>query len=260
MPDYSIIDSPDFTTYVFYPRQDVSNCPKYAFDLRVPVDGDATIVCRFYKGDDSWPWLLYFHGNGEVVSDYDELAPIYFKRNLNVVVADYRGYGASTGEPTFSAVVHDARIIFETVRAELSQRGLRDDLWVMGRSLGSMSALELAFRKPGGIHGIIIESGFISVVRVMRHLDVPIDDARFEKIDGECLEMGRAISLPVLVIHGENDTIVPYPEAVDLFENIASEKKTLVTIAAADHNDIFFLGLKQYLDAIVDFVAATKDD
>jgi alpha-beta hydrolase superfamily lysophospholipase len=254
MPDYSLIDRPELLVYVFYPREDKSPCPRYAFDIPVPVDENVAVVCRFFQGNEQWPWILYFHGNGEIVSDYDELAPFFFKRNLNLAVADYRGYGTSGGEPTFAHIVSDARDIFERVLAELTSRGLKDDLWVMGRSLGSIAAIELAYHNMGRIRGIIIESGFISVVRVMRHLDVPVDDASYATIDRQCLEMVQAVKVPALVIHGENDTIVPYSEGLDLYENLGSSPKEFLTIPAADHNDIMFVGLKQYFEAIAGFV------
>jgi alpha-beta hydrolase superfamily lysophospholipase len=254
MVDYSAIDRPELLVYVFYPRDEKSPCPRYAFDLSVPVEDGVSVACRFFEGDKAWPWILYFHGNGEVVSDYDEIAPIYFKRKLNLVVADYRGYGASTGEPTFGAMVHDAPVIFRAVREELAGRGFNGKPWVMGRSLGSISALELASQLPDEIPGLIIESGFISVVRVMRHLDVPVDDGSYAGVDGQCVELVGSVKVPALVIHGEYDTIVPYPEGVDLFERLGSETKEMITIAAADHNTIFFIGLKQYFDAILRFM------
>jgi pimeloyl-ACP methyl ester carboxylesterase len=255
MPDYTLIDKPELLVYVFYPRGDAGPCPTYAFDLTIPVEPDVSIHSRFYKKDDGWPWILYFHGNGEVVSDYDEIALFYFKRNLNLVVADYRGYGASTGESTFTGMAHDAPIIYHTVRAELKALGLNDRVWVMGRSLGSISALEIARRYGDDLPGIIVESGFISVVRVMRHLDVPVDDAAFRVIDDACKKMVAEITVPALVIHGEVDTIVPYDEGLDLFETLGSPKKDMLTVPAADHNTILFVGLKQYFEAITTFLA-----
>lgn len=258
MPDYSIIDHPELLVYVFYPRQsDTRFLPKYAYDIAIPVENDISVTCRFFKGDNSWPWLLYFHGNGEIANDYDEISPFFFKRKLNLVVADYRGYGSSTGEPTFTAITGDCHIILKAVREELVRQGQKADIWVMGRSLGSISALELAFHSRQEIRGIIIESGFISVVRVMRHLDTPIDDTRYNQIDAQCLDLVRSVNVPALIIHGENDTIVPYQEALDLYETIGSPQKEMLTIPAADHNDIMFVGLKQYFDAIVKFIETT---
>lgn len=153
MPDYSALDQPSILMYVFYPRKSSTSCPEKAFDLSVPVGNHVSIVCRFYMGDRRWPWILFFHGNGEIVSDYDEIAPFYHQRRLNLSVADYRGYGTSGGVPTLTDLARDAQAIFEAAERELTGRGLSNSLWVMGRSLGSISALELALRHPDRIQG-----------------------------------------------------------------------------------------------------------
>ncbi len=253
MPDYSQIDRDNLQAFVFYPQKTVSPCPIYAFDVAVPVLEDVSVACRYFQGDPSWPWILFFHGNGEVAGDYDELAPFYFRIRRNLVVADYRGYGASTGEPSFAGVIHDSHIIFKEVKRELHARQLNETLWIMGRSLGSMSALELASRYGDQIRGIIIESGFISVATIMRHLDVPINNTVYEQINRESVDMVRAVTVPVLIIHGENDLLVPYQEALDLFETIGSEEKELVTIPFGDHNTVMAVGFRQYFDAIERF-------
>ena len=209
MPNYSLIDQPSTLMYIFYPREDSTLCPENAFDLLAPVDDHVSIHCRFYIGNQKWPWILFFHGNGEVVSDYDEIAPVYHQRRLNLVVADYRGYGNSNGVPTLTDLVQDAHAILREIKKELSKRGLRSDLWIMGRSLGSISAFELAYRYQDAIRGLIIESGFSSVVRIIMHLGVPIHEVNLEKIDQECLEMIHKIFIPTLIIHGERDTLVP---------------------------------------------------
>ncbi|OPY74773.1 MAG: 2-succinyl-6-hydroxy-2,4-cyclohexadiene-1-carboxylate synthase [Syntrophorhabdus sp. PtaU1.Bin153] len=254
MPDYTGIDNSSAREYIFYPRQYHSAPPYYAFDLPVPVDDDVSIVCRFYKGDDSWPWILFFHGNGEVVGDYDEISLLYLKRKLNLVVTDYRGYGASTGEPTLTDLVRDAPVLFRAVNEELANRGQRQDLWLMGRSLGSMAAIELAYHYPDQFKGLIIESGFPSIVRLILHLNIPAGAIELEPIYNACIEMIRSISLPALVIHGEFDTLVPLREAEDLYENLGTADKELIVIDAADHNDVMFVGLNQYFTALRAFI------
>src|SRR4030065_1832163 len=99
MIDYSLIDQPFLLQYIFYPRKDFTPCPQNAFDLSVRVGEGIFISCRFYMGHRQGPWILFFHGNGEVVSDYDEISSLYHQKNLNLIVADYRGYGASGGGP-----------------------------------------------------------------------------------------------------------------------------------------------------------------
>ncbi len=258
MPDYSEIDRPSILTYVFYPRDTFSTCPRWGFDRFVPVAKDISVHCRFYKENDNWPWVLHFHGNGEVVSDYDEIAIFYLKYGINLVVADYRGYGKSTGDPTLTDISRDAHIVYDAVTKELSERGFRSGLWIMGRSLGSIPALEIAHRQKDAIQGLIIESGFPSITRLLAHLDVPASGIDLASIDLQCLEMVREITAPVLIIHGEYDTLVPLEEAETLSEQIGSNEKELIIIPGANHNDIMFVGLKQYFEAIKRFTDKGK--
>ncbi len=148
----------------------------------------------------------------------------------------------------------DAHAIFEAAEKELTGRGLGNNLWVMGRSLGSISALELAYRHPNRIQGLIIESGFSSVTRIITHLGIPAHGIGLRKIDQECVEMIRKISMPALVTHGEQDMLVPVEEARDLYRELGSERKKLLIIPAADHNDIMIAGFKNYFDTLQQFV------
>jgi alpha-beta hydrolase superfamily lysophospholipase len=254
MPDYTEIDRSSILTYVFYPRDTSSTCPRWGFDHFVPVAEGVSLHCRFYKENDSWPWVLHFHGNGEVVSDYDEIAIFYLKYGINLVVVDYRGYGKSSGEPTLTDISQDAHIVFDSVTKELAKRGFPSALWIMGRSLGSIPALEIAHRQKDAIKGLIIESGFPSITRLFAHLDVPAAGIDLDAIDRQCLAMVREITTPILIIHGEYDTLVQLEEAETLSEQIGSDEKELLIIPGANHNDIMFVGLKQYFEAIKKFI------
>lgn len=254
MIDYSLIDQPFLLQFIFYPRKDCTPCPKHGFNLSVGVEEGASISCRFYMGHHEWPWILFFHGNGEVVSDYDEISPFYHQKKINLVVADYRGYGASTGVPTLTDLVQDAHLIFRAVREELTKRNLREDLWVMGRSLGSISALELAYHYQQEMKGLIIESGFPSVVRIMFHLGVPTLGMGLEKIDQEWMERIKKIFLPALIIHGELDSLVPLQNAKDIYLSLGSTDKQLFVIPSATHNDIMLVRFKDYFKTIQEFV------
>ncbi|MCX5798387.1 MAG: alpha/beta hydrolase [Proteobacteria bacterium] len=256
-PDYSHIDRTTILHNIFFPFNYYTECPENAFDLSVPVDNGISVSCRFYVGNDTWPWILFFHGNGEVVSDYDETAPLYMQRGLNLVVADYRGYGKSSGVPTLTDTVRDAHIIFQAIKEELAKGGFRHDLWIMGRSLGSVSALELAYHYQDGIKGLIIESGFPSIASILTHLDIPTYNIDLEQIYRDCVHTIRGISIPTLIIHGEYDTLVPLKEAQDLYQYIGTKEKQLLIIPRATHNDILFVGFDQYFDALHRFIEVT---
>jgi esterase/lipase len=90
------------------------------------------------------------------------------------------------------------------------------------------------------------------------HLGIPIQDANLEKIDQECLEMIHKIFIPTLVIHGERDTLVPLQEAKDIFEHLGTDKKELLIIPSANHNDIMLVGFQKYFNAIRQFIEMTE--
>ncbi len=258
MADYSQIDRSPLLSFLFYPRSESKACPEGAFDLLVPVEEGISVGCRFYAGHRSWPWIFFFHGNGEVASDYDEIAPFYHQGEVNLVVADYRGYGASGGSPNFTHLMQDAHLLFRAVWEELSQRNFEKSLWVMGRSMGSLSAVDLAYHYPDQVRGMVIESGFASVSRLIKHLSLPSRGLNLEPIEQERRAMIRQIAVPALILHGELDQLVPLQEAKDLYHMLNSSKKKLVVIPHADHNTIMFAGLKQYFQEIQDFIKRTK--
>ena len=103
--EYSLLDRPDILQFTFYPRKEARRGPPNSTDYFIPVGDEVSICCRFYVHSHSSPSILFFHGNGEIASDYDDVAPIYNQRSINLFVTDYRGYGLSGGTPTFTNMV-----------------------------------------------------------------------------------------------------------------------------------------------------------
>ncbi|HEY48796.1 MAG TPA: alpha/beta hydrolase [Dehalococcoidia bacterium] len=253
--DYSKLDQPHILMFVFYPRQDWTPPPPGATDHSVPIEEGVSISCRFYHASESAPSILYFHGNGEVVYDYDDIATLYNGIGANLFVADYRGYGQSTGTPSFASTVADAHVIFKYFRDTLRDSGYNGPLFIMGRSLGSLSALELASTYQQELKGLIIESGFASAGRLLGFLIPVFQSPLVEEFEKLTMDNIRSITLPALIIHGEYDEVIPYEQALVLHENIGSKDKKLLTIPGAGHNTILMVGLKQYFSAIEEFIS-----
>jgi len=252
--DYSILDQPLVLSFVFYPRKDVTPPPPNATDHLIPVDRGVAVACRFYSHSPNAPSVIYFHGNGEVTSDYDYIAPLYNQMGINLFVADYRGYGASGGSPTFSKMVSDAPVVFKAFADILKEKGYREDVFAMGRSLGSVSALEIAHHHQKQLKGLIIESGFASVSNLLEHLGIPAESLGIEDPDFPNLARIRTVTIPTLIIHGEYDSLIPLTEGEALFQNAAASKKELVIIPGAEHNDIMLVGTERYFEAVGKFV------
>jgi len=103
---------------------------------------------------------------------------------INFMPVDYRGYGRSGGRPTVAAMMQDCHTIFEFARYWLLDNRYQGPLIVMGRSLGSASALELAWKYPQQIDALIIESGFANVKPLLQLLGVNVAAIGFEESAG----------------------------------------------------------------------------
>ena len=120
-PDPTVLDRPDVLIVLFHPRPE----PPAAYggpaqDLMIPVAADVAVGARFhFQGQDS-PNLLFFHGNGEIVADYDELGPVYNAQGINLLAVDYRGYGRSSGQPSVAALLADSHAILTFTRQWLA--------------------------------------------------------------------------------------------------------------------------------------------
>jgi alpha-beta hydrolase superfamily lysophospholipase len=77
--------------------------------MLIAVEPGVDVGARFHMAANTGVNILFFHGNGEIVSDYDELGPVYNQMGINFLAIDYRGYGRSTGQPTVSAMMKDCR-------------------------------------------------------------------------------------------------------------------------------------------------------
>ena len=172
---YDKLDIPSILQYIYYPRSDHTPPPPgcECFDIEVDRDQQVSIGCRFYSRNREWPLLVYFHGNGEVAADYDDIANLYLARSINLFVADFRGYGSSSGQPTIVSQLGDAPLIFKRAIELLREREYTGRAFIMGRSMGSLSALEIVAHNPDGPAGLILESGFFCISRLLKLFNLP---------------------------------------------------------------------------------------
>lgn len=255
--DDAILDRPEVCQAIFHPRREWGDPVVTDKDHLIPVAPDVKIGARFHMASPSAANILFFHGNGEIVSDYEELGPLYNRAGINFMVADYRGYGRSGGTPTVSAMLADSHRILDYARTWLADNGHNGPLVVMGRSLGSAPALELAAAHGDTIAGLIIESGFAKATPLLRLLGVDTNRIGFAEGKGfGNLDKVAHYTGPTLIIHAEHDHIIPFTDGQALFEASAADRKRLVRIDGANHNDIFYVGMATYMQAIADFMQA----
>jgi pimeloyl-ACP methyl ester carboxylesterase len=261
MSDYSRYDQPEISNSLFYPRSEEqpSLTGKNIIELSIPVEGGIHIGGKIYIAGTAAPSILFFHGNGEIVIDYDDLGPMYVSLGINFIPVDYRGYGRSDGHPTVSSMMKDCHVIFEFVRKWLADNGYAKTFIVMGRSLGSASALELAAHYEDRIDAIIIDSGFAFTLPLLRIIGINPDMLGLREDDGPGnIDKIKKIRKPTLIIHAERDHIIPYSDGKKLFDSSPAAHKKMLTIPIANHNTIFMHGLQEYLAAIKELIDMIK--
>lgn len=256
--DYSHFDQPALLPILFHPRPDshLDTSSENIRDLLIPVEDNQVIGAKLHHKALEAPTILFFHGNGEIVSDYDDLGPLFARViGINFLPVDYRGYGRSSGSPTVTAMMRDCHLIFKYARQWLKSNSYSGPLLVMGRSLGSASALELAACYADQIDGLIIESGFAYALPLLERLGADIRELDIKEEDGFCnLDKARQFNRPTLIIHAEFDHIIPFNDGKALFDASPAMDKKLIKIGEADHNTIFAWGMQEYLDAIRELV------
>lgn len=255
--DLSFLDTPEILSFIFYPRRDFY-VPGIGSTHFIEVGKGIEIGCRFYLKERDFPSLLYFHGNGETVGDYEWVAPLFNQRGINLFVVDYRGYGLSNGHPTITDLIGDAHPIFEGFKGIVKRESCRENFFLMGRSLGSVPVIELAYHYQNEIKGLIVESGGADIfLRLFDLFGVEVEESLRSKLEEASNKAKiRQVYIPTLIIHAEFDTLVPLREGVDLYENSGSEKREIFIIPGADHNNLWQMGGDRYYQKIEAFVKA----
>jgi pimeloyl-ACP methyl ester carboxylesterase len=198
------------------------------------------------------PVILWCHGNaGNVINRLDNLRYLY-RQGLSVFLFDYRGYGRSQGiRPSEQGLYQDAIGAYDYLTRVRTIRPER--LVIFGRSLGAAVAAELASHKP--VAGLILESCFPSVEAVAKvhYGGLPVHwllGAEFRLIDRL-----PQLSLPKLVIHGDQDDIIPLELGKQVFE-AAKPPKSFHLISGADHNNTYQVGGAAYFQLFAEFATA----
>ena len=244
-------------SYIFHPRKAYQQMGKN--DHLIEVEKGINVGARFHLNNPAAPTILFFHGNGEIAPEYDDIAQMYKQQNINFIIADFRGYGFSNGTPTAENTQRDAHPVLDYVLRHLKKENYIGPLILMGRSLGSVSVLELAQRYPNDFRGLIIESGFANEEPLFRLFGITPEQFGFKIEDG--FQNGAKISKyqgPLLVIHAEQDHIIPFSQGEELLNLCPSKKKKLVSIPNANHNNILGVNPQKYFEEVSRFIENCK--
>ena len=224
----------------------------------VTVSGNAEIGGYLHLHPTSDTLLLFFHGNGEIAAEYDDIASYFTGCGVSFWSVDYRGYGRSSGLPAYSLMLDDAQALLKDIPRMAQAVGRTfNRILVMGRSLGSASALFLASRHASKLCGLILDSPYADGLKLIYRLSGIALDRQDLPDFTDNLDFMREAGLPTLIIHGTVDRIIPISDAGALFNACQNPVRRLIEIDGAGHNDLMFRGVNRYWSAIREHLIQT---
>lgn len=255
MNELTKLDHPLITQFLFHPRKDFESEKNNPQNLFIDVEDNIQVGCRLHLFENDNPNLIYFHGNAELVSEYDEFAEIYKSLGINFIPVDYRGYGFSNGTPSFSTMISDSNKIFDYLQNYLLKNNFAGPIYLMGRSLGSASVLEIVQNFQQNVIGLIIESGFAYIEPLFKLFGINPSQLGINPENSlNHINKIKDYFGPLLIIHAKQDQIINFKEGVALFENSKSKVKLEKWVENAHHNNIIQIMGMEYFNLIKKFI------
>ncbi len=208
------------------------------------ISGDAELDALYHHPAPGKPVVLFSHGNGETLNSIKPLLDQFVKMGYGVMAYDYAGYGNSTGaageKQSYSDI--DAAYAYLVEKKQIAP----GNIVIMGFSVGSGPSCYLA--EKTAVKALVIVAGFASAAQVLLPFSVPFDKFPNAVRLKNC-------KIPLLIIHGRKDTIVPFRNGEKLFSSSAAAVKKMY-VENTGHNDIFdrtpefFSKIKTFLDKL----------
>ncbi len=202
------------------------------------MTADGLALTSWYKpASNGRPTLVYFHGNGGNIASRAKRARPYLNAGLGVLLVGYRGYGDNPGKPSEDGLYEDGRAALRYTLAE----GVSLARTVLyGKSLGSAVAIHVAVEQAAldqPVAAVVVEGAPSSVVDVAagRYPFAPVRTLIKDRFHSHAKVAN--IGAPLLLVHGENDIVVPARFGQALYD-AAVEPKEIRWIEGAGHNNL----------------------
>lgn len=209
---------------------------------KLTLDNEWEISIKHLPNPDAGKVLLYSHGNGEDLGIVEKKLDNFHKNGWAVFAYDYPGYGTSHGTPSEKVCFESIEKAYKHLVEDLQYKP--EDIVLYGYSLGGGPSFHLAQKEKVG--GVIVEGTYTSIFKVATYInilpwDVFDNQSKINEIDA-----------PLLVIHGTEDTVVPFWHGKALFDK-ANTNKHYLWIEGAEHGDLVHLAGDRYWDTLTHF-------
>ncbi len=213
--------------------------------------GHADVPALWYKNPSARWTVLYFHGNAMDIGTSIPYLNAIHKAGYSVLAVEYPGYGITEGKPSEEDCYLAATAGYNFLRT--TQGIPAEQIIAYGFSLGTGVATDLAARQPLG--ALVLESPFLSTFRVVTKVKI----APFDRFDN--LAKIDRVTCPLLVIHGDADSVVPFSHGEKLFAAAKNTpRKQFYAIPNGGHGDLLQRAATDYRDTLARFLAATPPE
>ena len=204
--------------------------------------------------------FVWFHGNGgNIQNRLEHVRLMHVHVGGSHILFDYQGYGLSHGQPSIPGIVADGRAVVQLVQERGWSTGKR--LVFFGESLGCAVAVALAVDRATEVRPevrpdrIILEAPFYSLQAMGQIVLPPL--AFLVKDDLNSARLMAKLTVPLLIIHGTQDQVVPFQQGRDLYE-LSPSPKQFHTIPGGGHVGLYEIDGQRYFQTIHDFVSGER--
>ena len=242
----SLLYHPSVNNYL---KNQVINEPTEIEKVKITTEDKVELLGWFYnKNINKFKTILFFHGNAGSLENRTYKLNHFKDLKVNFLIIAWRGFSGNKGQPNEIGLYKDA----ESAIKWLKMKGINEkNIILYGESLGTGVAVEIAQNKKYA--GVILESPFTSMVNMGRKY-YPFFPVRFLLKDKfESYKKINKISVPILIMHGEVDKIVPYAMGKKMYE-LANEPKFFYSQEYGDHmieyDEKLLLALKKFIQSL----------
>jgi pimeloyl-ACP methyl ester carboxylesterase len=193
-------------------------------------------------------YVIFFHGNAEDINlAFEMLSHIRFTLSINVIAPEFPGYGIYSGYPKEEQLFQDSLSVYDYMTKELNIPS--NNIIIFGRSLGTSVGTFLASQRPAT--ALVLISPLLSIRYVVKDMlgkfvSYAVRD-RFKNY-----EMIEQVQFPILIIHGQNDSLIKYYHATELY-NRSKAPCELILPENMDHNEFDFF--HEFSEPLLDFIS-----
>lgn len=206
------------------------------------------------KNKDSKNIIVFFHGNAGNISHRLYKGMILKNMKINVLLAEYPGYGSNPGKISEKNFYLKANNIMKW----LIYNGYPErKIVVYGESIGTGVATEMATRF--NIAALILEAPLYSAVHTAKDLYPYLPVSILMRDKYENFKKIQQIKTPLLILHGKKDKVLSYDKAIDLY-NLAHDPKTFITVKEGGHNDLYDFDVSSEIEKFLENLDYNKEE